>query len=316
MTSGMMAISVSAWVGLSVALGIGFASATQPRVDTLRIPRNAKLAESWQATTATGITVKLAAVSDSLFGPPERYWAPDGNLVEAKEPSQIRGMLNKTIPSVRKLFLEIEGGISSSGSRNDRLWRVDGHSSAADSQIVYAFIPGISADRSDTKMANGWPGVGIDGPPASWLAQNANTPIYIVSNLMKASDVVLGISDGPFAKIDSFPNVLGRGHFLGKTIGTRVWGTLRVVNSPWDDPDVTHYQERPAFVELNFEPKSTPATSQIAVTAYDAKDKEIATSYGNRMSVMVTQMPNVKRWEVKSRPFQFVVFKNVHFEPI
>jgi hypothetical protein len=138
--------------------------------------------------------------------------------------------------------------------------------------------------------------------------------VSVVSNRMKVSDLVLGISDGPFKVIDSFPNLLGKGPFLGKTLGNRSWGTARVVESPWDDLTRNHGEAMPSFLEMAIEPKSSPATEQLDIIGYDAAGKALTNCSGGRVNVVVSWVKNIKRWEVRSRPFQYIVFKGVHFD--
>lgn len=265
-------------------------------------PPLAVVANRWDAKLAGGILVKLVGVSDCLLGFPDKVWSPNGQMIDGSKSRTDHNRLRRTDPAVRRVFVEIEGGISGSYSRN-------GLQRTSETQMVFAFIPGIQLDRSDSNLPNGWPGLGIEGSPSSWLAQNANTPIEVVTNRMKVSDMVIGISDGPFTTIDSIPNPLGVGQYPGKDLGNRKWGTAKITVSGARD-----IETRPEFTEMVIDSKTVPPSDQFLITAFDANNKAIATSSGNRLDVPTAWIKSVKRWEVKARPFQYVLFKGVHFE--
>jgi hypothetical protein len=154
--------------------------------------------------------------------------------------------------------------------------------------------------------------VGVDGRPSSWIAQNSNTPVFVVSNRMKVSNLVVGVSDGPFKKIDAFPNTLGPDPGPGKSLGDRPWGTARV-HLPV--PGGLAISGRPSFVSLAILPNSLPPAEQLLISGFDAGGKRIVSSSGRDLSIMDALVPVIKRWEVQSRPFHYVVFKDVHLDP-
>jgi len=281
--------------------------------DPVPTPKNLIVAQGGVASTPDGIHVRFMGISKGNTMNPEHYWTPSGGpMEEVFDPPM--GQMPDQAPRTDGRYRELAFSITADH------WPVDAS--------VLGFIPGIARMvlPEEDRIFHGW-----DPERALHIDRYATikkTGVYVDDP--QADSFILGLATGEWKTVDAAKNELKGPPYLGNIVAKGSWGRAVVTKAISElissGADATKgfgsrsaiaYSKGFPTITLTIEPASGTVDDEYRLLAFDSAGVPVPlNSSRNTADISVMQVKQIASFEVQSRPFQFLKFDGVHYDPV
>jgi hypothetical protein len=269
---------------------------------TLPKPANLKIAKDYSYTFPSGHQVTLRAISRGIEGPKElkynigeRAWLPDGSPYlggELRQTNDFYRPVAKEQQGVRGLAFDIQ-------SPND--YPVE----------IYGYMPETAKMNSQRPEIHGRDQMTQIHPSSRW-GSFYRVPLVVEDD--KASRYRFGLATGAWSHV--FTTTSLPSNIADREIAKGSWGKLRMIapKKYWA------YSGPGPSVSFVLEP-ADPVTMSYRVRLFDKSGAEVGASRSSLRptltanGVMESGYKNLGKVVIEGRPFEFVEFQNVRFNP-
>ncbi len=269
----------------------------------LALPSKTIEAKNWIGTTAAGTTIRLVGLSKGNTLNKDHRWNPDGGFLNDPIYGDVENQEDQPATKdgpVRELDFEITG-------------KYDPETSC----LVYVGDGVQKGLTWEEKQFHGWDDGGLE--PSRGKPVLHKSRVYVDSP--GADTFIFGLAEGPWSLLNTVKNTLSKTPKNDDVIAKGPWGEARLVDRQMG----AIYKGQP--MELSKSPwgygqlmvriiKSEPVTDDVRLRAFDKSGTEIFSSWRLGSGMFSTpDSSNIDHWEVESRPYSFVKFTNVSFDP-
>ncbi len=258
------------------------------------LPGRYVTAEGYEAETPDGMHIKISAIGKGNSANPDHLWAPGGGRYRPDRP---------TYPT-------IDNPAAKDGPMREIFYHLSARGDPDPDILVYLPEQARSGMLPDDRPYHGW---GITNNPVH-VAFEDEAHVWLYRDDPSASSVMFAVARGPWKIVDSFTSRLQGHHLLGKVVGEGPWGVAQVVAAPLDAGSGGCTGICATLVEL--QPPHDPVQEELGLRAYDRNGKLLEGIAGHNLSRLTPEMlSRIARFDVAERPYTFVLFKDVRFDP-